>query len=205
LHEVDLLSPSSIADLVEAVQGHGFDGLINNAGIALGGSFASMEYRQIETIFNTNLMAAIQLTHRLLPGLLEKRAGFIINIASGAGLLAPGGMAVYAASKFALVGFSESLRAELKGSGIGVSVVCPPFVRTGIVRNSQGAATGLTAEEIERLERLDRLVQQHGISPEGVAQAVVRAIRGNRARVMIGLKMRLLIALRFFFPGLAII
>lgn len=203
LLEADLASRPSLEGLVEGLRGQRLDVLVNNAGVAPGGSFGAMDYTTIEVALATNLTATVFLTHHLLPALLASDRAAIVNVASGAGLLAPGGMAAYAASKFGVVGFSEALRAELRAAGVGVSVICPAFVRTRIVRNSLPAAGPLSDDQAARVERLDRLVQARGVSAEAVATRIVRAIERDQGRVVLGLVPRILIALRFFFPRAA--
>lgn len=202
-HTVDLRSRASIDSLVSALAGAPLDVLINNAGIAPGASFAAMDMAEIDAVFETNLMAVITLTHGLLPNLRRAGHAYIANVASAAGLLAPGGLAAYAASKFAVVGFSESLRAELAPQGVGVGAICPAFVRTDIIRNSRAGAPPPSVADTNRIDRLHSLVQRLGTSPERVAVAIAEAIEHNRARVVVGGLPRLLLAARVASPRLA--
>ncbi|RLB55925.1 MAG: acetoin dehydrogenase [Deltaproteobacteria bacterium] len=199
LFVVDLTVGTELVALVDKLQPQGLDVLINNAGMVLVGAFAEMAPADIDTHLEVNLLAPLRLTRMLLPLLRGRGRAHIVNVASGAGLAAPAGLCAYATSKFGLVGFSEALRAELAGDGIGVSVVCPAFVKTDIVRNSSRGRD----EDTGRVEELNGLVQRLGTSPERVAKKIVRAIEHNRARVVIGLWARPLVALRCFFPGLA--
>ncbi|MBI4613826.1 MAG: SDR family oxidoreductase, partial [Planctomycetes bacterium] len=132
----DLSSGEEIDRLVERLRGERIDVLVNNAGIVHAGPFESMDPGTIDRILAVNLLAVVRLTRGLVSRLRENRGGHIVNIASGAGLFGPGGLAAYAAAKFGVVGFSQSLRAELAAEEIGVSVVCPGYVRTRIVANS---------------------------------------------------------------------
>ena len=199
---VDLTESTQIERLIESLRDSPLHVLINNAGLAPGVSFAQMDLADVQRVMTVNLESVIQLTHGLLPNLLRADKAQIINMASASGLAAPGGMVAYAASKFGLVGFSEALRAELHSQGVGVSVICPAFVKTDIVHNSRTEDAGAKAGEQERLERLDRYVRGHGITPEKVVRATMRAIRRNQAQVVLGAPYRLAIGLRFFFPGL---
>ena len=202
-HTVDLRSRSSIDALVAALAGAPLHVLINNAGIAPGASFGAMDMAEIDAIFETNLMAVVALTHGLLPNLQRAGHAYVANIASAAGLLAPGGLAAYAATKFAVVGLSESLRAELSPQGIGVGAVCPAFVRTDIVRNSRAAGPPPSADDQRRTDQLHGLVQRLGTSPERVADAIVEAIERNRARVVVGALPRVVLAAHAVAPRLA--
>jgi short-subunit dehydrogenase len=201
--DVDLATREALIGLAERLRDQRLDVLVNNAGVAPGGAFGAMDFGAIELVLETNLRATVFLTHQLLPNLLQSDRAAIVNIASGAGLLAPGGMVAYAASKFGVVGFSEGLRAELRGRGVGVTVVCPPFVRTGIVRNSVPAGRVLSDAEADRVKRLDALVQGRGLRAEVVAARIVRALRKNQGRVVLGGFPRFLLGTRFFLPRLA--
>jgi short-subunit dehydrogenase len=104
------------------------DLLINNAGIERYTNFHEADFDQIRSILDTNLLAAEWLTRLVLPSMVERRKGHIVNIASVAGKTAVPYNTVYSSSKHGLVGFSWSLREEMKEHGVGVSVVCPGFV-----------------------------------------------------------------------------
>ncbi len=203
IHQVDLASRASIDRLVETLADLELDVLINNAGLAPGASFDSMQLEDVQRVLAVNLDAVVHLTHRLLPKLLERERAHIVNVASASGLAAPGGMVAYATSKFGVVGFSEALRAELHDRGVGVSAVCPAFVKTDIVKKSRLSPSGDPRADAERIERLDRFVKRNAIAPERVARVIVDAVKRNRARVVLGGTYRVLLGLRFFFPGLA--
>ncbi len=201
IHTVNLASSGEIDVLVDKIGTPDLHILINNAGLAPGAEFGGMDPSEVRRVMAVNAEAAIHLTHRLLPRLLASRPAQIVNVASAAGLMAPGGMAVYAASKFAMVGFSEALRAELHERGVGVSAICPAFVKTDIVRNSS-PKENLDAAQQQRIARLDGYVKAHAMDPEKVVRAVLRAIRRDLARVVLGVPYRTMIGLRFFFPRL---
>src|SRR5436309_12571354 len=109
------------------------DVLVNNAGIAWSKPFEKLSIEQIAQIVNVNLLGTLLLTRAVLPGMLERRRGSIICVASVAGHMPVD--TLYSATKFGLRGFSLSLRRELAGRGIAVSVVSPCFVRTAMSRN----------------------------------------------------------------------
>ncbi len=175
------------------------DILINNAGVAFGGSFEKMNYEYIDKMLTVNLLSTIHLTHTLIPVLKKNRSSNIVNVASGAGLVGPGGMAAYGASKFGLVGFSEALRAELKEDKITVSVVCPGFVQTDLINNS-------ASEEMsnkDHLAPLNAMVQKEGDTPEKVALAIIQAIEKNKTMIKVGLLTKGGHLIKRFFPSLA--
>jgi short-subunit dehydrogenase len=148
------------------------DLLVNNAGIERYADFHSYEVDMIEKIIRVNLVAAEVLTRLVVPGMIDRARGHIVNISSVAGKSAVPYNAVYSSSKHALVGFSWSLREELKPYGIGVSVVCPGFVRAGMFADWSGGVEppGMT----------------RSVSPERVANATVEAIERDKADVVVG-------------------
>jgi len=168
----DALHVEPACDQAEALLGAPIDILVNNAGIVVGGHFADTIVADTASQIDVNLLAPIRLTHVLLPRMLARRHGHIVNIASVGGLASTPGIAVYCATKFGLVGFSETLRSELAGTGVSVSVICPGLIRTGIV--DHGVMRALPQA------RLDAMIAM-GAAPTRVARATISAIRRNRA------------------------
>jgi short-subunit dehydrogenase len=148
------------------------DILVNNAGIEFGGSFLRTTEEELEAILAINLLAVMDLTRILLPGMLERERGHIVNMASLAGKVPPVYLAAYAATKHGVVGFTHALRAENGGEPVGFSAICPGFVsRVGM---------------FGRLEHLVSPPRFLGtVPPESVGDAVVRAIRKNLAEVIV--------------------
>jgi short-subunit dehydrogenase len=128
--EADVSDPATLERLArEAVAVYGrVDALINNAGIGSPRRFEVSEPADIQQALNVNLVAPVQLTRLLLPGMLERKRGAIVCVASVSGHIAT--ETVYSATKFGVRGFALSLRRELRGSGVSVSVVSPGFIRT---------------------------------------------------------------------------
>jgi short-subunit dehydrogenase len=199
IFEADLASLESIQGLVRSIGDGELDVLINNAGIVITRSLAKMDLQDAEAHIDVNLLAVIRLTRLLLPKLLERDRAFIVNVASGAGLAGPGGLSAYAASKFGVVGFSEALRTELWDHNVGVSVVCPAFVKTDIIKNSARKSAGGDAG----VEKLDQVVKKMGVTPEKVAKRIIKAIKRNRGVVIISAWSRMVLVTRFFSPRLA--
>jgi len=137
------------------------DVLVNNAGAGWAGRFADMDEVRIDDLVALNLRAPMRLTRALLPGMLARGRGRIVNVASVAAHVGPRNEAVYAATKWGLAGFSESLRAELAGSGVGVTLVSPGVVRTAFFER-QGTPYARTFPR--------------PIPPERVARATVAAV-----------------------------
>jgi short-subunit dehydrogenase len=149
------------------------DILVNNAGLEFGGSFVQMTDQELQAIVAVNLLAVMDLTRIVLPGMLERRRGHIVNVASLAGKVPPPYLAAYAATKHGVVGFTHALRAENEGGDpVGFSAICPGFV----------TRVGMYAR-FERLVAAPRIIGT--VTPEAVGDAVVRAIRGNLAEVIV--------------------
>lgn len=138
----DISDRGALESLVGRVEGElgPVDLLVNNAGIEHYSHYENYDLDVIEAIVRTNLLAPEWLTRLVLPGMVERKKGHVVNIASVAGKTAVPYNAVYSSTKHALVGFSLSLREEMRRHGVGVSVVCPGFVRgTGMFSDwSQG-------------------------------------------------------------------
>jgi short-subunit dehydrogenase len=172
----DAVQVQEVCGRAEELLGAPIDILVNNAGIVVGGRFADTTLADTTSQIDVNLLAPIRLIHLLLPGMLARRRGQIVNIASAGGLASNPGIAVYCTTKFGLVGFSESLRSELAGTGVGVSVICPGAIRTGIAR--RGVMRGLPQARVDALMAM-------GGAPTRVARATMHAIRRNRALTVV--------------------
>ena len=123
----DLAAPSAgqqIADQVQAA-GRTIDFLVNNAGLGKRGPFAQSDVRLQLEMIDVNMRALVDLTHRFLPGMLERKQGRILNIASIAGFVPGPFMATYYASKAFVVSFTEALAQELRGTGVTATASCP--------------------------------------------------------------------------------
>lgn len=129
---VDLRDKSQIDQLVRWLEENKIeiDFLINNAGLGDYGSFATSNPERDDQILEVNIVALTSLTRRLLPQMVARKRGTILNVSSSAGFLPIPGMAVYAASKAYVNSFSEALRAELRDTGISVIALCPGPVHT---------------------------------------------------------------------------
>jgi NAD(P)-dependent dehydrogenase (short-subunit alcohol dehydrogenase family) len=158
------------------------DVLVNNAGVGHSGGVLDSSLEDWEWTIGVNLWGVVYGCHFFVPKMVERGAGgHVVNVASTFGLTAAPRVAPYCTTKFAVVGLSESLRAELAPHKIGVSAICPGLINTDIVKR------GRFAHEQER----DNAVKQfarHGRNPEQVARAVLRAIRHNDAVVPVGVE-----------------
>ena len=106
------------------------DVLVNNAGFAIYGKVSELSIDEIEAQMNTNYLGMVYCIKNFLPSMLEQNSGHIVNVASVAASFGLPGIASYCASKFAMLGFSEGLHHELKGTDVGITVVSPIMVRT---------------------------------------------------------------------------
>ena len=156
--------------------------LVNNAGIALGGRFDQVTTDEFETVMNVNFRAPMLLTHALLPALKAAPGSHLVNVSSLFGLIAPYGQSAYAASKFALRGLSQVLRAELAENDIGVTTVHPGGIRTNIATSAL-IGRNVPATDIEPHRRLfDALLT---FPPSKAAEQILQAVARRKARLLI--------------------
>jgi short-subunit dehydrogenase len=146
------------------------DVLIANAALPATGDLLDWEQDQIDRVLEVNLANPIAMTRALLPRLRTQKSGHLVYVSSLSGKVASIGASLYSATKFGLRGFAGALRADLQGSGVGVSVICPGFVRDAGMFADSGAT-------------LPRGVAT--VTPGAVADAVVKAIRQDRAEIEI--------------------
>ncbi|SNS90642.1 Short-chain dehydrogenase [Noviherbaspirillum humi] len=157
--------------------------LINNAGVALGGTFEQVSEEDFDWLMNINFHGVVRMTRAFLPHLHQADEARIVNLSSLYGLISPPGQAAYSASKFAVRGFSNALRHELEGSRIGVTVVHPGGVATAIARSARAPA-GVPEEEVRRRKALTEKLLR--MPPEKAGEIIVGAIEQDRARVVVG-------------------
>ncbi|HEV2111041.1 MAG TPA: SDR family NAD(P)-dependent oxidoreductase [Gammaproteobacteria bacterium] len=166
------------------------DVLINNAGVEELGHYAEQDPATLERIIATNLLAPMQLTRAVLPGMLAAGKGQVVNIASLAGRTGMPFGSAYSGSKGGLAEWSISLAAELRGSGVAVTVICPGFVD----------GTGMFSRKLTRPPR--SIGASH---PEDVVRALLQALQKPRVEVVVNPKpVRLLMALRALSPEAAL-
>ena len=188
VHRVDVGEPSQIQAFAQAaIAAHpSLNILINNAGVALLGTFSEIEQAQMEWLININFWGVVHGTRAFLPHLSSQPAAHIVNLSSIFGIIAPPGQTAYCAAKFAVRGFSESLRHELEmaNSPVKLSVVHPGGVATNIVRNSR-AGTGVT-DNARRAQSIDRFDAMAKTTPTAAALRIIEGIEKNQPRILIG-------------------
>jgi NAD(P)-dependent dehydrogenase (short-subunit alcohol dehydrogenase family) len=154
--------------------------LINNAGVAHSGGILDTPLEDWDWTLSVNLWGVVHGCHFFVPRMVEGAAGgHVVNVASCYGLFAPPRVSAYCTTKFAVVGLSESLRAELAPHGIGVSVICPGLIATNIIARARFSDESLRAPVADQFAR-------RGRGPQSVARAIVRAIRRDTPVVPVG-------------------
>ncbi|MGH8093287.1 MAG: SDR family NAD(P)-dependent oxidoreductase [Chthoniobacterales bacterium] len=183
IHRTDLSQHDAVDELLEWVgaQNFGLDLLINNAGLGDLGAFATADPERVEQMVEVNMVALTRLTRALLPAMIERKRGAILNVSSSASFLPIPNFAVYAATKAYVTSFSEALRGELHGSGVHVSALCPGPVRTEFTEVARRRPAGPVAPEPELAY----------VAVEKVVTEALDGIEHNRAIVIPGPVMKL--------------
>jgi short-subunit dehydrogenase len=169
--------------------------LINNAGVALAGRFDEVTLDEFEWVLEVNFHAPVVLAHHLLPTM--EPGAHLVNVSSLYGLISPPGQSAYSASKFALRGFSQVLRAELGDRGIGVTTVHPGGIATRIASDAR-LGSGVDREEYAvGLQKFSRLLTY---PPERAAADILRAVERRKARLLIAASAKIPDVLARLFP-----
>jgi short-subunit dehydrogenase len=189
----DITHPEDRRLMVEAALEHfgGLDILVNNAGIGATGHFAEVSPERLRKIMEVNFFGLTETTRAFLPLLKKGTRPAIVNISSIAGKRGIPARSEYSASKFAVQGFSEALRAELAKDGIDVLVICPGLTQTNFSHNM--------------LEQKARLQMDHmrGMTADQVARATLRAIERGKNELCLTFQGKLMVFVSRFFPRLA--
>jgi NAD(P)-dependent dehydrogenase (short-subunit alcohol dehydrogenase family) len=184
-HIVDVSDKERVAEFArEVVDAHGGAHLlINNAGVGLFGMAEQLSIEDIEWLMGVNFWGVVYGVKHFLPILRLQPQGHIVNISSVFGIIGPVGHSAYAASKFAVRGFTEALRHELAGGPVRVSVVHPGGVKTNIANNAKPGA-GANRAAIERERAIFNMAAR--TSPEAAAERIVRGVLRNEERILVG-------------------
>ncbi len=186
----DVRDPESVAETVEAVRRRfgAIDLLVNNAGIGRYRAFLDTPPEDVAAVLDTNLHGALHFTRRVLPEMLARRRGHVVNVASIAARIGSRNHTIYCASKFALAGFSESLAYELEGTGVGITLVNPGVIDTPFFDHESFAAFPAHA-------------RARAIPAAAVSAAIIRAVRRGDAEVTIPRSYALGTLLKTVAPG----
>ena len=199
-HVIDVADRTSVAEFPNLVaQEHsGVDLLVNNAGVAVGGTFEQVAEADFEWLFEINFWGVVRMTRAFLPMLKASSDARVVNLSSIYGVVAPPEQTAYSASKFAVRGFSEALRHELEGSGVGVTVVHPGGVATSIAENARLPA-GVSEEEIaRRREKYRKLLR---LPPEIAGEIIVRGVERRQPRILVGSDAKAISLIARLFPA----
>lgn len=164
------------------------DILVNNAGFAIYGSVFDLTTEEIESQMATNYFGMIYCIKNFLPSMIQKKSGHIVNVASVAASFGLPGIASYCASKFAMLGFSEGLKHELKGTGVGITVVSPIMVRTDFFDHPS----------FQKMPKYSPL----SLSDKTVAKAILRAASSPRLEIIVPSVIRVAVWIKHTFPYL---
>lgn len=185
----DVTLRSDCQHLIDAA-GH-VDVLVNNAGFAIFDPFESAKADDLEAMMQTNYFGAVWCAQAVLPQMLARGKGTIVNVASIAGIMGYARMGGYCATKFAMIGFSETLRDEVLGRGVRVAMVCPGTVETQFFMKAERG----------KMPGASRLIL--AIKPEHVARAIVRAAEDGKYRRILPVGAALFMRLKETFPRVA--
>lgn len=190
---LDIANADSVRSALPAVLSDaGIDILVNNAGISRPGAFLEIPDEAFRRQIDVNFWGAVEVTRTLLPHILDSSRAHIVNIGSVSSVVATVGHPAYAASKFALYGFSDALRAELAPLGVRVSIVLPPET-----------ATKMLEEEQAHLTTAARALQRTAgrLSPDEVARAVLRGMARGKFEIVPGFLARATVVAFRMFPA----
>lgn len=172
--------------------------VFNNAGVSVSADVAQLTQADFEWLMNINFWGVVNGTQAFLPHLQAATEGHIANTASVFGIIAVPTQAAYNASKFAVRGFTEALRQELKDSHVGASCVCPGGVKTNIVTQSRYIPSDNTAPTKETLAA--RFEELAGLTASEAAEIILRGVLRNKARILVGKDARLIALINQLLP-----
>jgi NAD(P)-dependent dehydrogenase (short-subunit alcohol dehydrogenase family) len=185
IYTVDVSKAAAVEDFARAVE-RDFGRaqlLVNNAGVALMGTLAEVSLEDMAWLMGINFWGVVHGCKFFLPLLQREKDAHIVNLSSIFGLIGPPGQTAYAASKFAVRGFSESLREELRETGVKVTSVHPAGIATPIAQAARAGRGVTTAARHEAEEYFKKVAV---ISPQEASSVIIKGVLGNKNRVLIG-------------------
>ena len=206
---LDVRADGSVAACVSAVsdQARRLDVLVNNAGFEQAGALEEISLDEARAQFETNFFGVLRMVNAVLPIMRRQRSGRIINVSSLSGIAPIPFMGIYSASKFAVDGYTEVLRHEVKPLGIHVSQVEPGFLKTPMMDHRQTAARRIADYDPWRQRAYDafRVQEEKGPGPEVVAETILKIATSNRPRLRytVGQQAKVITRLRQFLPEAA--
>lgn len=173
------------------------DVIINNAGVALLQKAQDMRYQDLEWLMDINFWGVVYGTHAVLPQMLERDTGYIVNISSLYGQIAWPGNSAYCAAKFAVRGYTEVMTQDLKGTGVKALSVHPGGIQTNIVRNARFSDSDDTPNKDTVVKAFDKLAMT---SADSAAKQIVRAMERQKVKLIIGQDAKFLDRAQRLFP-----
>src|SRR6478672_13307879 len=195
--QLDVTDDKSVTDAIDVISSrHGrIDVLVNNAGYDAFGAVEDLSMKEIITQFETNFFGAVRLMKAVIPIMRKQRSGIIVNVSSIGGLVGVPLNSAYTGSKFALEGFSESMKYELDGFGIKVILIEPGAVNTNVFENSKQAQKAMNPDSpYAELSKMvsegvrERFKETISSSPMQVAEVILTAIKSEKpnTRYLVG-------------------
>jgi short-subunit dehydrogenase len=184
----DLATQEGRDHLLTEIRDTPIDVLVNNAGIAYSGTFADQSAAEITSLLDLNVIALTELTHKLLPQMIERGSGRILNVASVASFQPVPSLAAYAATKAYVLSLTESLSEELRGTGVAATALCPGLTKTALLDEVQGfdvpAGIASTPEAVAR-EGVDAMNRREVIRVPGIANQAALAWAKHQPRWLV--------------------
>ncbi len=171
--------------------------LLNNAGVALFGTAEELSLEDYEWLMGINFWGVVYGTKYFLPLLKQQPEAYLLNISSIFGIIAPTGQSAYCASKFAVRGFTESLRHELQGTNVRVATIHPGGIKTNIAASAKVGAGANPADHTDTPSKFETLAR---VTPDKAAEVIVQGILKNKKRILIGADARALAVVQKFLP-----
>lgn len=187
---LDVSSREAVYSFAQEIDAQGgADIIINNAGVAQVAAIEDLSYEDFEWVMNIDFWGMVYGTKAFLPQLRKKGGGHIVNVSSIFGLFSVPTQAAYNSAKFAIRGFTEALRHEMRGTGIEVACVHPGGIKTNILRNARFLQSVQTTERETAMTGFDRLART---TPAQAAQVILKGIKKNKPRILIGMDARII-------------
>lgn len=200
VYELDVADRDAVGDWARTVvEIHGGVHLLfNNAGVTLIDSVDNMAYEDFEWLMNINFWGVVHGCKAFLPYLKQQDEAHIVNISSLFGLISSPLQSAYSSAKFAVRGFSESLKMELASTGVGVSCVHPGGIKTGIAQGARFRSTELGMDKEKFASMFDNAAKT---TAEEAAAEIILAVEKNRRRVLVGRDAKIADLVARLFPG----
>lgn len=188
---------AAVADATEKLGS--IDGMFNNAGISFSDLVSTHEYEDFEKVMDVDFWGVVHGTKAVLPQMLERGSGHIINISSLFGIIGVPSQSAYCAAKHAVKGFNESLFYELNGTGVQVHSVHPGGVDTGIVKH--GIHKQSIQGDIDKDEMVQRFKDNAPTTPDEAANIILKGVAASKYRILVGGDARFVDRLQRWFPN----